>query len=116
MTKLLHFLRNRSYFPQVWEALAIAGVDGTLRERMKGTAAEGVLRAKTGTLNGTYNLAGYVPKKENDGTISDYIPFVIMTQTTSDQKAAAKAVADRVGTTLTEIVSAQPSLVFIFKN
>ncbi len=41
------------------ETLPIAGVDGTLRSRFKGTPLEGKLFAKTGTLNAGNALAGY---------------------------------------------------------
>jgi serine-type D-Ala-D-Ala carboxypeptidase/endopeptidase (penicillin-binding protein 4) len=39
--------------------LAIAGHTGTLAKRMRGTAAAGRCEAKTGTLTGASNLAGY---------------------------------------------------------
>jgi serine-type D-Ala-D-Ala carboxypeptidase/endopeptidase (penicillin-binding protein 4) len=42
------------------ESLPIAGLDGTLEKRMKGTAAEGRVTAKTGTLRLANALAGYV--------------------------------------------------------
>ncbi|MBA2920207.1 D-alanyl-D-alanine carboxypeptidase/D-alanyl-D-alanine-endopeptidase [Sphingomonas sp. CGMCC 1.13658] len=47
-----------------WRAtLPIAGVDGTLRNRFKGTALEGRLTAKTGSLNATNALSGYLTAK-----------------------------------------------------
>lgn len=39
--------------------LAVAGRSGTLAERMRGSAAQGRCQAKTGTLTGASNLAGY---------------------------------------------------------
>jgi D-alanyl-D-alanine carboxypeptidase/D-alanyl-D-alanine-endopeptidase (penicillin-binding protein 4) len=39
-------------------SLAVAGRSGTLYDRMRGTAAQGRCRGKTGTLNGVSNLAG----------------------------------------------------------
>jgi D-alanyl-D-alanine carboxypeptidase/D-alanyl-D-alanine-endopeptidase (penicillin-binding protein 4) len=42
-------------------ALPVAGADGTLQRRFKGTPLAGVLRAKTGTLSNVRALSGYVP-------------------------------------------------------
>jgi D-alanyl-D-alanine carboxypeptidase/D-alanyl-D-alanine-endopeptidase (penicillin-binding protein 4) len=42
------------------EALPLAGVDGSLAQRMTGTAAQGNLRAKTGTMRFNHALSGYV--------------------------------------------------------
>ncbi|HEX9186048.1 MAG TPA: D-alanyl-D-alanine carboxypeptidase/D-alanyl-D-alanine-endopeptidase [Vicinamibacteria bacterium] len=42
------------------ESFPIAGIDGTLEKRMRGTPAEGRVLGKTGTLNQASALAGYV--------------------------------------------------------
>ena len=51
--------RSENLYAHLLPALPIAGEDGTLRKRMKGTAAEGNVRAKTGTLTAISTLAGY---------------------------------------------------------
>ena len=48
-----------SIYRQLLASLPIACEDGTLKKRMKGTAAAGNVQAKTGTLTGIISLAGY---------------------------------------------------------
>lgn len=54
------------YFPTLLESLPIAGIDGTLKKRMKNSAATGFVRAKTGYLDGVVTLAGYAGQKNGD--------------------------------------------------
>lgn len=51
--------QNSGIYEHLYPALPIAGVDGTLRSRMKGSFAEGNVHAKTGTVTGIRSLAGY---------------------------------------------------------
>lgn len=104
---LLLDLRASPLFGHFWESLPIAGVDGTLASRMKGTAAEGVLRAKTGTLTGVYNLSGFVPRWGTEGQVLEFVPFVMLSRTSAENRVAARAAQDRVGAKLVEVVNPQ---------
>ncbi len=55
-------------FPEFLSGLPIAGVDGTLKNRMKNKSEQSMVRAKTGYLDGVVGLAGYVGRK-NDSPI-----------------------------------------------
>jgi len=58
--QLLTFMSKHRYATVFRDALPIAGVDGTLRTRMKGTPAENNVRAKTGSLSSAASLSGYM--------------------------------------------------------
>jgi len=47
-------------------SLPIVGRDGTLERRMKGTAAEGNARAKTGSMSNVRGLSGYVTTADGE--------------------------------------------------
>jgi D-alanyl-D-alanine carboxypeptidase/D-alanyl-D-alanine-endopeptidase (penicillin-binding protein 4) len=52
---------SRSRFASVWrDSLTIAGVDGTLANRFKGTRGENNVRGKTGTIDQVSSLSGYM--------------------------------------------------------
>ena len=57
----LYNYMGKSRFAQAWrDSLTIGGVDGTLRNRFRGTRAQGNVRGKTGTIDQVSALSGYV--------------------------------------------------------
>jgi D-alanyl-D-alanine carboxypeptidase/D-alanyl-D-alanine-endopeptidase (penicillin-binding protein 4) len=59
VVQLLLAMREESAGDAFIEDLALAGHEGTVDDRMHGTAAYGRCRTKTGTINGVSNLSGY---------------------------------------------------------
>lgn len=72
-------------------SLPIAGVDGTLRSRMKGTAAEGKVRAKTGFVGKARTLSGYVTAKDGET-----YAFSLMMNHYNGETSAINAIQDRI--------------------
>jgi serine-type D-Ala-D-Ala carboxypeptidase/endopeptidase (penicillin-binding protein 4) len=66
MVSLLAAMDRHRYAAVFRDSLPIAGVDGTLTNRMRGTPAEGRILAKTGTLRHVNALGGYVTPRSGD--------------------------------------------------
>ena len=89
------YMKKDEKYALFYDSLPISGVSGTLQNRFTTTApaAVGLVRAKTGTLNGTATLAGYV-----ESTDREYI-FVALADDIALGNAAlnkARAAIDRV--------------------
>jgi D-alanyl-D-alanine carboxypeptidase/D-alanyl-D-alanine-endopeptidase (penicillin-binding protein 4) len=78
-------------------ALPVAGRHGTLETRMRGTAAEGTVRAKTGTMSNVRSLAGYVRTRD-----SETLAFAIMADGFEGPAAAAVEAIDRIAVRIAE--------------
>lgn len=57
---LVSFWNDRAMHAIVWDALPVAGISGTLRNRLQTAPARGAVRAKTGTTDEASALSGYV--------------------------------------------------------
>jgi D-alanyl-D-alanine carboxypeptidase/D-alanyl-D-alanine-endopeptidase (penicillin-binding protein 4) len=59
MVALLRYASRQPWGQEFASTLPVAGVDGTLEDRMKKTPAAGLIRAKTGTIEHVHTLSGY---------------------------------------------------------
>ncbi len=66
LVRVLDAMRRDPNFRVFYDALPVGGVDGTIANRMKGTPAEGNVRAKTGTLDKARSLSGYVTTADGE--------------------------------------------------
>jgi D-alanyl-D-alanine carboxypeptidase/D-alanyl-D-alanine-endopeptidase (penicillin-binding protein 4) len=85
------------------QTLAIAGVDGSLAARMKGTAAEGNAVGKTGSMSNIRTFAGYV--KTADG---EPLAFAIMANNFDGPGSGVTATIDRIVVTLATFSRVRP--------
>ena len=87
--------------PELYEILyhsfPIAGVDGTLENRMRNTSAENNVHAKTGTITGVSTLSGYVNSK-----VDHLLAFSIMIQNYVGSSSKAKDFQDQICKILAE--------------
>lgn len=88
--ELLLKIYNNPEYKLVADSLPSGGISGTLNKRFIKTApqAVGLVRAKTGTLNGTVTLAGYVEAQDRE-----YI-FVVIADRLSRSYSATKVARD----------------------
>jgi serine-type D-Ala-D-Ala carboxypeptidase/endopeptidase (penicillin-binding protein 4) len=69
MARAIEAAINGRHAPELLMSLPVAGVDGTMRNRLKGTRAEGWARLKTGTLKNVAALAGTVRDTRGDAWV-----------------------------------------------
>ena len=97
LTRLLVYMyHNFEVMPEFLSSLPIAGVDGTLKNRMQGVSAEKVLRAKTGTLSGVSALAGYTVTADDE-----VFAFGILISHYVGPSRPARSIQDKIGNYLT---------------
>ena len=70
---LLRWMYHSKYFEDYFDSLPVAGKDGSMGDRMKGTLAEGRIHAKTGYVKHMRSLSGYAI-----GTNNQTYLFVMM--------------------------------------
>ena len=72
-------------------SLSVGGVDGTMKRRHLPKELEGVLRAKTGSLNGISTLAGFVPAEKGR-----FIAFAILMNKTKGNLQELHRIQDAI--------------------
>ncbi|OOG48053.1 D-alanyl-D-alanine carboxypeptidase/D-alanyl-D-alanine-endopeptidase [Rhodanobacter sp. C01] len=102
LVRLLGYLAAQPYAAALRDALPIAGVDGTLIGRMRGTAAENNVHAKTGSMTYVHCLAGYVTTAAGERLafaimLNNYEPPTDAPRASSDLDAIAVLLADHRG-------------------
>ncbi|WP_340051359.1 D-alanyl-D-alanine carboxypeptidase/D-alanyl-D-alanine endopeptidase [Pseudomonas proteolytica] len=99
-TDLLLAMGKQPWFNAWYDALPIAGnpdrlSGGSLRYRLRGTAAQGNLQAKTGSMGGVSSLTGYITDASGRRLV-----FSMLTNNYVVEGSRIKAVEDRVATVL----------------
>ncbi len=69
LVRVLTAIERDTAYAAFYNALPVAGVDGTLGDRMRGTPAAGNARAKTGYVDRARSLSGYVSTADGVGLV-----------------------------------------------
>jgi serine-type D-Ala-D-Ala carboxypeptidase/endopeptidase (penicillin-binding protein 4) len=73
LVRVLTVIQHDSAYHAFYDALPIAGVDGTISDRMRGTAAAGNVHAKTGFVDRARSLSGYVTTTDGVGLVFSFL-------------------------------------------
>jgi D-alanyl-D-alanine carboxypeptidase/D-alanyl-D-alanine-endopeptidase (penicillin-binding protein 4) len=93
LVQLYSYMGTRSKFVNAWlDSLTIGGVDGTLKNRFRGTKATDNVRGKTGTIDQVSALSGYVTTSGNEKLV-----FSIMVNGVNDNRLRVNVIDEIVG-------------------
>jgi D-alanyl-D-alanine carboxypeptidase/D-alanyl-D-alanine-endopeptidase (penicillin-binding protein 4) len=98
LVRVLDKVRADTAFHVFYDALPIAGLDGSLRNRMKGTAAAGKIHAKTGSIANARSLSGYAITADNHTLI-----FSLLANNWITSQAAVDSVHNRIAVMLASL-------------
>ncbi len=82
---------DTTHYQILYNSFPVAGVDGTLENRMKNTPAYKNVHAKTGTLSGVSSLSGFVKSKNNHN-----LAFSIIIQNFVSNSKIARYFQDKI--------------------
>lgn len=90
---LYTYMATRSRYTTAWmNSLTIGGVDGTLRNRFKGSRTQGNVRGKTGTIDQVSALSGYVTTAAGERAV-----FSIIINGVNDPRLRVSTIDEIVG-------------------
>jgi D-alanyl-D-alanine carboxypeptidase/D-alanyl-D-alanine-endopeptidase (penicillin-binding protein 4) len=98
LVRVLDQIRSDTAFHVFYDALPIAGLDGSLRNRMKGTAAAGKIHAKTGSVANARSLSGYALTADNHMLI-----FSLLANNWITSQSAVDSVHNRIAVMLASL-------------
>ncbi|RQW84210.1 MAG: D-alanyl-D-alanine carboxypeptidase/D-alanyl-D-alanine-endopeptidase [Geobacter sp.] len=102
---LVAVYRDQAIYPFFVNALPRAGKDGTLVRRMKGTPAEGKVKAKTGTMTGVSALAGYTVTTDGEP-----LAFSMIMQNFVGSEQRVRNLQDRIAVLLSTFSARPPDI------
>jgi len=94
---LLRYAARQPWGRDYLSILPVAGVDGTLEDRMKNTAAAGRIEAKTGSVEHVHALSGYATTVANE-----QLAFAIFCNNDVERGPNATAAIDAIATAMVE--------------
>jgi len=100
VVSLLMYASRQPWATAFRDTLPLAGVDGSLADRFKGTIAQGRIYGKTGSLGGVKTLSGYATTNHGDK-----IAFAILT---NNFNTPAKKVTDAIDDIMVNVVDDNP--------
>ena len=98
---LLSYASRQPWGAAFLSTLPVAGVDGTLENRMKNTAAAGLIEAKTGAADHVRALSGYATTRRGE-----YLVFSIFDNNNPQHGIDATATLDAIGAAMVETLGA----------
>lgn len=102
VVQLLRYAWQQPWGEEYASTLPIAGLDGTLESRFHGTAAAGIIQAKTGSLEHVHSISGYATTLRGE-----HLAFSFFANNSPEKGRGATATLDVIGVDMVEMLGVQ---------